>query len=211
MIINASAHQIPLADKSVHAVVTSPPYFAMPPYYGIIRLWQTDLNQMVDSRRASDVDVRPSSKRASTGDRTNRTGTRIGLFVNTSKSSDQRERLRLRLVAQMRIFSSGSGSTKFHEEASIKREQSSIGGLKAKTIRCTADADRCIQDGEVDTRQSAQRFITRKSGQGQHWRYGSATKLHVRSAALQKDRLAYCTFIILFHFACGNFGQKSQI
>lgn len=34
MIINASAHQIPLADKSVHAVVTSPPYFGLRRYEG---------------------------------------------------------------------------------------------------------------------------------------------------------------------------------
>jgi DNA modification methylase len=34
MIINASAHSIPLADKSVHAVVTSPPYFGLRRYEG---------------------------------------------------------------------------------------------------------------------------------------------------------------------------------
>ena len=34
MIINASAHNIPLADKSVHAVVTSPPYFGLRKYEG---------------------------------------------------------------------------------------------------------------------------------------------------------------------------------
>lgn len=34
MIINASAHQIPLAGKSVHAVVTSPPYFGLRKYAG---------------------------------------------------------------------------------------------------------------------------------------------------------------------------------
>lgn len=34
MIINASAHQIPLADKSVHACVTSPPYFGLRKYAG---------------------------------------------------------------------------------------------------------------------------------------------------------------------------------
>lgn len=34
MIINASAHQIPLAGKSVHAIVTSPPYFGLRAYSG---------------------------------------------------------------------------------------------------------------------------------------------------------------------------------
>lgn len=34
MIINASSHQIPLADGSVHAVVTSPPYFGLRKYDG---------------------------------------------------------------------------------------------------------------------------------------------------------------------------------
>lgn len=34
MIINASAHNIPLADKSIHAVVTSPPYFGLRKYEG---------------------------------------------------------------------------------------------------------------------------------------------------------------------------------
>lgn len=34
VIINASAHQIPLADKSIHAVVTSPPYFGLRKYEG---------------------------------------------------------------------------------------------------------------------------------------------------------------------------------
>ena len=34
MIINASAHNIPLADKSVHACVTSPPYFGLRRYEG---------------------------------------------------------------------------------------------------------------------------------------------------------------------------------
>lgn len=34
MIINASAHRIPLADKSVHSVVTSPPYFGLRKYEG---------------------------------------------------------------------------------------------------------------------------------------------------------------------------------
>lgn len=34
MIINASAHQIPLADKSVHAIITSPPYFGLRKYEG---------------------------------------------------------------------------------------------------------------------------------------------------------------------------------
>ena len=34
MIINASAHNIPLADKSIHAVVTSPPYFGLRKYVG---------------------------------------------------------------------------------------------------------------------------------------------------------------------------------
>lgn len=34
MIINSSAHNIPLADKSVHAVVTSPPYFGLRKYSG---------------------------------------------------------------------------------------------------------------------------------------------------------------------------------
>lgn len=34
MIINASSHQIPLADGSVHAIVTSPPYFGLRKYEG---------------------------------------------------------------------------------------------------------------------------------------------------------------------------------
>lgn len=34
MIINASAHNIPLANKSIHAVVTSPPYFGLRRYEG---------------------------------------------------------------------------------------------------------------------------------------------------------------------------------
>ena len=34
MIINASSHRIPLADGSVHAVVTSPPYFGLRKYDG---------------------------------------------------------------------------------------------------------------------------------------------------------------------------------
>lgn len=34
MIINASAHNMPLADKSVHAIVTSPPYFGLRKYEG---------------------------------------------------------------------------------------------------------------------------------------------------------------------------------
>lgn len=34
MIINASSHQIPLADGSVHAIVTSPPYFGLRKYDG---------------------------------------------------------------------------------------------------------------------------------------------------------------------------------
>src|SRR5262245_47419648 len=34
MIINASAHQIPLADKSIHSIVTSPPYFGLRRYSG---------------------------------------------------------------------------------------------------------------------------------------------------------------------------------
>lgn len=34
MIINASAHQIPLADKSIHSICTSPPYFGLRRYPG---------------------------------------------------------------------------------------------------------------------------------------------------------------------------------
>lgn len=34
MIINASAHNIPLADKSVHSIITSPPYFGLRKYEG---------------------------------------------------------------------------------------------------------------------------------------------------------------------------------
>ena len=34
MIINASAHNIPLADKSIHAAITSPPYFGLRKYEG---------------------------------------------------------------------------------------------------------------------------------------------------------------------------------
>ena len=34
MIINASAHNIPLADKTVHAAITSPPYFGLRKYEG---------------------------------------------------------------------------------------------------------------------------------------------------------------------------------
>lgn len=34
MILNASAHQIPLADKSIHAAITSPPYFGLRKYHG---------------------------------------------------------------------------------------------------------------------------------------------------------------------------------
>jgi len=168
-----------MAAESVQTCVTSPPYFAMPPYYGIVRLWQTKVN----SKKASDGENQLSSGKASTGDRASRIGIRSGSLLSTSKSSDQPERLRLKLDAQMRTFFSGSRSTRFGEEASIRREQLSIGALKAKQTQCTASAALQTTTGKADAHRSASLSICLKNGRERVLLYGDATRHAVSVAA----------------------------
>lgn len=53
-----------LPEKSVQTCVTSPPYFGLPPYYGIIEMW---LKTMDNSKKVNGEALQPSLRMGSIG------------------------------------------------------------------------------------------------------------------------------------------------
>jgi len=172
-----------MQSESVQCCVTSPPYFGLPPYYGIMRIWQIKLNQTANSRRANAEVLQRSSRKANTGDHTSRIGTKNGSLKSTSKSSGQQVRSRRKSDAQMRTFCSGLRSIRFHVEVSGKREQSSIGASKVKPTQCMASEAAQTTTGRADARQNANLSTRQKSGRKPAPSSGNATRLRASGAA----------------------------
>lgn len=169
----ASMRKLP--NESVNCCVTSPPYFAIPPYYGIMQLWQTKVN----SRKASGEGNQPSSRKANTGDHADRIGIRNGLLLSTSKSSGQRVTLRLKLDVPTLPLSFGLGSTRYRAGAPVRRGRLSTGERKAKRTQCTANAGARITTGKADAHRSASLSTRQKSGRKPVPPFGSEIKRRV--------------------------------
>ncbi len=187
-----------MAAESVQMCVTSPPYYTMPPYYGIMRIWQANQKQTADSNRVSGEALQPNLRKANTGDHADRIGIRNGLLLSTPKSNGQQVILRLKLDVPTLPLSSGLGSTRYRAEVPVRRGLSSIGERKVKQTRCTASAEARITTGKAAVRQSDSLSTRQKSGQRHVLLSGSATRLNVNGAAHIRAQPDRCTFTTSF-------------
>lgn len=185
-----------LPSSIAQTCVTSPPYFGLPPYYGIIEVWK---QIKANSKKASVAVRQPSLNQVSTGAIRNHSERKNTSSKSTSKSSDLSETSPQSGASPSLQSASGSSVTKSRAAQLLKQEQLRSGGYQVPLTGCTAGQAVRTPTGKAAALQSVKRATHLSSGRTQLKQSGNAIKQRASVAEQRPQSDHRSTFITLFH------------